>query len=108
MMDPYDVIIMPWITEKTLEARRIADPAGGHTENNNRIEFIVRRDSDFYRIFSGIKNFIFADTPNLFLILTRSRGRPVKDISFRRLMSLLAGFPRSISLRRSLKPTGEL
>ena len=24
-MDPYDVIIMPWITEKTLEARRIAD-----------------------------------------------------------------------------------
>ena len=25
-MDPYDVIIMPWITEKTLEARRIADP----------------------------------------------------------------------------------
>ena len=42
-MDPYDVIIMPWITEKTLEARRIADPEGGHRENNNRIEFIVRR-----------------------------------------------------------------
>ena len=42
-MDPYDVIIMPWITEKTLEARRIADPEGGHLENNNRIEFIVRR-----------------------------------------------------------------
>ena len=33
-MDPYDVIIMPWITEKTLEARRIADPEGGHRENN--------------------------------------------------------------------------
>ncbi len=44
-MDPYDVIIMPWITEKTLEARRIADPEGGHRENNNRIEFIVRRES---------------------------------------------------------------
>jgi|TARA_B100000287_G_scaffold434582_1_gene499439 large subunit ribosomal protein L23 len=45
MMDPYDVIIMPWITEKTLEARRIADPEGGHLENNNRIEFIVRREA---------------------------------------------------------------
>ena len=29
-MDPYDVIIMPWITEKTLDARRIADPEGGY------------------------------------------------------------------------------
>ena len=45
MMNPYDVIIMPWITEKTLEARRIADPEGGHLENNNRIEFIVRREA---------------------------------------------------------------
>ena len=44
-MDPYDVIIMPWITEKTLEARRISDPDGGHLENNNRIEFIVRREA---------------------------------------------------------------
>tara|TARA_Y100000588_G_scaffold98795_3_gene107396 strand:- start:6878 stop:7174 length:297 start_codon:yes stop_codon:yes gene_type:complete len=44
-MDPYDVILMPWITEKTLEARRIADPEGGHRENNNRIEFIVRREA---------------------------------------------------------------
>tara|TARA_B100000945_G_C20125183_1_gene476725 strand:+ start:347 stop:643 length:297 start_codon:yes stop_codon:yes gene_type:complete len=45
IMDPYDVIIMPWITEKTLEARRISDPEGGHMENNNRIEFIVRREA---------------------------------------------------------------
>ena len=44
-MDPYDVILMPWITEKTLEARRIADPEGGHRENNNRIEFIVHREA---------------------------------------------------------------
>ena len=44
-MDPYDVIIMPWITEKTLDARRIADPEGGYMENNNRIEFIVRREA---------------------------------------------------------------
>ncbi len=44
-MDPYDVTIMPWITEKTLDARRIADPEGGYMENNNRIEFIVRREA---------------------------------------------------------------
>ena len=44
-MDPYSVIIMPWITEKTLEARRMADPEAGHMENNNRIEFIVRREA---------------------------------------------------------------
>ena len=25
MIDPYSVIQMPWITEKTLEARRISD-----------------------------------------------------------------------------------
>ena len=44
-VDPYDVIIMPWITEKTLEARRISDPEGGHLDNNNRIEFLVRREA---------------------------------------------------------------
>ena len=25
MVNPYDIILMPWITEKTLEARRVAD-----------------------------------------------------------------------------------
>jgi len=44
-MDPYDVIIMPWITEKTLDARRVSDPDGVHKENNNRLEFIVRREA---------------------------------------------------------------
>ncbi len=44
MVDPYDVILQPWITEKSLNARRVADPdPSGHRENNNRIEFIVRR-----------------------------------------------------------------
>ena len=43
MVDPYDVILSPWITEKSLNARRVADPDGFHKENNNRIEFIVRR-----------------------------------------------------------------
>ncbi len=40
-MDPYKVIVMPWITEKSLEARRRANPEEGHFQNNNRIEFIV-------------------------------------------------------------------
>ncbi|HIC52209.1 MAG: 50S ribosomal protein L23 [Candidatus Thalassarchaeum betae] len=45
MVDPYDIILMPWITEKTLEARRVADEDSGYRENNNRIEFIVRREA---------------------------------------------------------------
>ena len=45
MTDPFEVIIMPWITEKTLEARRISDPDIGFMQNNNRLEFIVHRDS---------------------------------------------------------------
>ena len=45
MVDPYDIILMPWITEKTLEARRVSDEDSGYRENNNRIEFIVRRES---------------------------------------------------------------
>ena len=40
-MDPYNVIKMPWITEKSLEARRHADPEMGYFQNNNRLEFIV-------------------------------------------------------------------
>ncbi len=44
-VDPYDIILMPWITEKTLEARRVADEESGYRENNNRIEFIVRREA---------------------------------------------------------------
>ena len=45
MVDPFEIIIMPWITEKTLEARRVADPEIGYAQNNNRIEFIVRREA---------------------------------------------------------------
>jgi len=45
MVNPYDIILMPWITEKTLEARRVSDEESGYRENNNRIEFIVRREA---------------------------------------------------------------
>ena len=33
MVNPYDVIMMPWITEKSMEAR----------SRDNRLEFMVRR-----------------------------------------------------------------
>ena len=45
IVEPYDIILMPWITEKTLEARRVSDEESGYRENNNRIEFIVRREA---------------------------------------------------------------
>jgi len=45
MVEPYNKILMTWITEKTLEARRVADEESGYRENNNRIEFIVRREA---------------------------------------------------------------
>ena len=45
MTDPFDIILMPWITEKTLEARRVSDPDIGFLQNNNRIEFIVHREA---------------------------------------------------------------
>ena len=42
MVNPYDIILMPWITEKTLEARRVADIENNYRESNCRIEVIVR------------------------------------------------------------------
>ena len=35
MVNPYDVIMLPWITEKAMEART----------SSNRLEFIVRRSA---------------------------------------------------------------
>ena len=53
--DPYSVILMPWITEKTLDARRIADEDGDYKENNNRIEFIVRREATKAQIKAAVE-----------------------------------------------------
>ena len=44
-MDPYKIILMPWITEKSLEQRRVAAEEIGYFQNNNRLEFIVRREA---------------------------------------------------------------
>ena len=44
-MDPYKIILMPWITEKSLEQRRVAAEEIGYFQINNRLEFIVRREA---------------------------------------------------------------
>ena len=38
-MDPDKVIIMPWITEKSLEARRVSDVEEGYFQNNNHRKY---------------------------------------------------------------------
>lgn len=58
MIDPYSIIQMPWITEKTLEARRVADEDGGYRENNNRIEFIVRREATKAQIKAAVEELL--------------------------------------------------
>ncbi len=58
MIDPYSVIKMPWITEKTLEARRVSDKEGGYRENNNRIEFIVRRETTKAEIKAAVEELL--------------------------------------------------
>ncbi len=49
---------MPWITEKTLEARRVADLDNDYRENNNRIEFIVRRESTKTQIREAVEKLL--------------------------------------------------
>jgi large subunit ribosomal protein L23 len=49
---------MPWITEKTLDARRIADVESGYRENNNRIEFIVRREATKKQIRDAVEQLL--------------------------------------------------
>ena len=39
-MDPYDIIFHPYVTEKTMN----------HMENNNALEFIVKRNADKQQI----------------------------------------------------------
>ena len=58
MVNPYDIILMPWITEKTLEARRVADLDNDYRENNNRIEFIVRRESTKTQIREAVEKLL--------------------------------------------------
>lgn len=45
MVNPYDVIMMPWITEKSMEAR----------SKDNRLEFLVRRTATKGDIASAVE-----------------------------------------------------
>ena len=58
MTDPYSIIQMPWITEKTLEARRVSNEDGSYRENNNRIEFIVRREATKAQIKAAVEELL--------------------------------------------------
>ena len=58
MLDPYSIIQMPWITEKTLEARRVSNEDGSYRENNNRIEFIVRREATKAQIKAAVEELL--------------------------------------------------
>ncbi|RJU88439.1 MAG: 50S ribosomal protein L23 [Candidatus Poseidoniales archaeon] len=51
MVNPYDVIMMPWITEKAMEART----AG------NRLEFIVRRSASKSEIAEAVEKLFDAE-----------------------------------------------
>ena len=57
-MDPYKVILMPWITEKSLEQRRVAAEEIGYYQNNNRLEFIVRREAKKADIKAAIEDLL--------------------------------------------------
>ena len=58
MIDPYSIIQMPWIIEKTLEARRVSNEDGSYRENNNRIEFIVRREATKAQIKAAVEELL--------------------------------------------------
>ena len=57
-MDPYKIILMPWITEKSLEARRVAAEEIGYYQNNNRLEFIGRREANKADIKAAVESLL--------------------------------------------------
>ncbi len=51
MVNPYNVIMMPWITEKAMEARTSV----------NRLEFVVRRSATKAEIAAAVENLFDAE-----------------------------------------------
>ena len=51
MVNPYNVIMMPWITEKAMEARTAV----------NRLEFVVRRSATKAEITAAVENLFDAE-----------------------------------------------
>ena len=72
MKDPYSIIQMPWITEKTLEARRISDGDDPSQQNNNRLEFIVRRESTKPQIKAAVESLLDVKVAKVNTRITRT------------------------------------
>lgn len=51
MVNPYDVIVQPWITEKAMEART----------SGNRLEFVVRRSATKSEIAEAVEKLFDAE-----------------------------------------------
>ena len=51
MVNPYDVIMQPWITEKAMEART----------SGNRLEFVVHRSATKYEIAEAVEKLFDAE-----------------------------------------------
>ena len=49
-MNPYDIIISPWITEKSMEARR-----NDEYSTINRLEFLVHKTANKHDVASAIE-----------------------------------------------------
>ena len=71
-------------TEKTLDARRIADPEGGYMENNNRIEFIVRREATKKDIKEAIESLLEVKVAKVNVRINRT-GKHCKHSPGRRI-----------------------
>ena len=70
-MDPYSVILMPWITEKSLEARRVANEDSEYMQNNNRLEFVVRREATKAQIKAAIESLLEVDVAKVNTRITK-------------------------------------
>ena len=76
---PYDVIIMPWITEKTLEARRIADPEGGHLETTTESSLSVRREATKQDIKNAIEKLLEVKVAKVNVRINRTVNTQASD-----------------------------
>ena len=72
MVDPYAVIKMPWITEKTLDARRVSDGDDPRQQNSNRLEFIVRRESTKPQIKEAVETLLDVKVSKVNTRITRT------------------------------------
>ena len=63
IMEAYDIIIMPWLTEKTMEART----------TQNRLEFIVRRSATKKQIARAVSTIFEVEVASVSVDMTVTR-----------------------------------